>query len=175
MACTRGENQYERAHGIAITGNFRATSERIPRYFHKSSCMSSCPSESSQSPENNARSIPGKANRLEKSIQNRPKMVPRRCLGDTRGFPGASPGPVRACVHTELQIYEKLKASGGRPGYPRKPPGSQRDPKNRQKIDSLVKKDVPNRDYFSIFVHKAIFRAFPTISIRFFTKNLRKI
>ena len=171
MACTRGKNQHERAHGIAITGNFRATSERIPRCFHKSSRMSSCPSESSQSPENNARSIPGEANRPEKSIQNRPKMVPRRCLGDTRGFPGASWGPVRACVRTELKIYEKLKASGGRPGCPGRSPGTQRERQNRQKIVFRWKKDFPNVASLSICVHKSIVRVFSTISLRFFMKN----
>ena len=34
MACTRREIQPERAHSIAITSNFQATSERIRRDFH---------------------------------------------------------------------------------------------------------------------------------------------
>ena len=118
-----------------------------------------------------ARSIPGEANQSEKSIQDRPKMVPGRCLGDTRGLPGASRGLVLACVQTGLKIYEKLKASGGRPGCPGKPPGTQRDLKNRQKIDLVVKKDVPNVDSLSIFVHKAVFRDFATILLGFFTKK----
>ena len=34
MAWTRGEVQHEKAYSIAITGNFHATSERIPRESH---------------------------------------------------------------------------------------------------------------------------------------------
>ena len=173
MACTCGKNQHERAHGIEITGNFRATSERTPRYSHKSSCMLSCSSKSSQCPENKARSM--RANRPEKSIQNEPKIVPGRCLGDIRGLPGASRKPVRADFQTQLKIYEKHEGFWEAPGRLGRPLGTQRDPKDRLKIDSLVEKRVPNVDSLSIFVHKAVVRGFSTIWYRFFTKNRRKI
>ena len=107
----------------------------------------------------------------EKSIQDRPKIVPERCLGDTRGLPGASRGPVRACVQAELKMYKKLKASGRHPRCPGRPPGIQRDPKNRQNINFLVEKGIPNAESLSICMHRAVFRAFGTISLRFFMEN----
>ena len=48
---------------------------------------------------------------------------------------------------------------------------TQRDLKNRQKIDLVVKKDVPNVDSSLIFVPKAVFRDFATISLRLFMKK----
>ena len=113
-------------------------------------------------------------NRPEKSIQNRPKMMPGRCLGDTRGLPGASGGSVRAVFQTQLKIYGKLKVSGRLPGHPRRPPGTQRDPQNHVKIDFLVKKGISNLDSSSFFLHEAVFNGFRTISLRFFAKNQRK-
>ena len=135
--------------------------------------MLSCSSKSSQCPENKARSM--RANRPEKSIQNEPKIVPGRCLGDIRGLPGASRKPVRADFQTQLKIYEKHEGFWEAPGRLGRPLGTQRDAKDRLKIDSLVEKRVPNVDSLSIFVHKAVVRGFSTIWCRFFTKNRRKI
>ena len=135
--------------------------------------MLSCSSKSSQCPENKARSM--RANRPEKSIQNEPKIVPGRCLGDIRGLPGASRKPVRADFQTQLKIYEKHEGFWEAPGRLGRPLGTQRDAKDRLKIDSLVEKRVPNVDSLSIFAHKAGVRGFSTIWCRFFTKNRRKI
>ena len=71
MACTRGKNQHERAHGIAITGNFQATSKRIPRDFHNSSLVSSCLLESSQRPEKAMQNLSqGRLQRFRNWAQN---------------------------------------------------------------------------------------------------------
>ena len=68
-----------------------------------------------------------------------------------------------------------MQDSGKLPGRPGRPPGIQRDPQNRLNFVFLVKKRVPNVDSLSIFVHKAVFRSFSTSSLRFFTKNRRKV
>ena len=83
-----------------------------------------------------------RANRPEKSIQNEPKIVPGRCLGDIRGLPGASRKPVRADFQTQLKIYEKHEGFWEAPGRPGRPPGIQRDPKNRLNFDFFVKKHI---------------------------------
>ena len=98
MACTRGKNQHERAHGIAITGNFQATSKRIPRDFHNSSLVSSCLLESSQRPEKTMQNLSqGRLqrfrNRLESgrgTLSNHPTMFLER-LGAPLACPGSAP------------------------------------------------------------------------------------
>ena len=134
MACTRGKNQHERAHSITITSNFQATSKRIPRDFHKSSRTSSCLSESSQCPE---KSMPNPSPEKQIDPKNGSKRDPKRCPGGAWGTPGASRGLVRADFQTQLKIYEKNEGFWEAPRRPGRPPGTQRDPKNRQKVDIL--------------------------------------
>ena len=114
-------------------------------------------------------------NRSEGSIQNQHKIVPGRCLGDTRGLSGAFRGPVQAGLQTQLKIYWKLKASGRLLGRPGMPTWTQRESKNHLKIYFLVKKNVPSVDSLSIFVPNAVFRNFSAIWLRFSTKNWWKI
>ena len=71
-----------------------------------------------------------RANRPKKSIQNEPKIVPGRCLGDIRGLPGASRKPVQADFQTQLKIYEKHEGFWEAPGRLGRPLGTQRDPKD---------------------------------------------
>ena len=114
-------------------------------------------------------------NRSNRSIQNQLKIVPGRCLGDTRGLSGAFRGPVQAGLQTQLKIYKKLKASGRLLGRPGTPQWTQREPKNHLKIYFLVKKNVPSVDSLSIFVHIAVFCDVSAIWHRFSTKILWKI
>ena len=76
MACTCREIQRERAHSIAITSNFQATSERIRRDFHKSSRVSSCASESSESLEKSIHKIDlgrgSRAPKIESKLTSEP-------------------------------------------------------------------------------------------------------
>ena len=105
MACTCREIQRERAHSIAITSNFQATSKRIRRDFHKSSRVSSCASESSESLEKSIHKINlgrgSRAPKIESKLTPEPSEdTPwhprafqerlRRVLGRPRRAPGAS-------------------------------------------------------------------------------------
>ena len=118
---------------------------------------------------------------LERQIdsKNRSKIAPKWCPGGAWGIPGASLGPpggqsgpvfIRNCKF--MKNWKLLEGA-------RDIPGSLREARGTQKIDKKStlwwKKTFQTGIFFSIFVHKAVFRAFPTISIRFFTKNLRKI
>jgi len=101
--------------------------------------------------------------------------VPGRCLGDIRGLPGASRKPVQADFQTQLKIYGKHESFWEAPRRLGRTLGTQRNPKGRLKINSLVEKRFPNVDSLSIFVHKAVVRGFSTIWCRYFTKNRRNI
>ena len=87
------------------------------------------------------------------------------------GLPEAGPG--RFSDTTE--IYEKHEGFWEALGRLGRPLGTQRDPKDQLKIDSLMEKRVPNVDSRSNFLHKAVVRGFSTIWCRFFTKNRRNI
>ena len=107
-------------------------------------------------------------------MQNRakidPKWYPGGAWGDPRGLPGASRGTVRARFRTKLKIVEEKSDSGRLPGRPGRPPGTQRNPKNRPKIDFLLKKGVPNV-YFCRFLRaRPFFRHFARIFIDFSRK-----
>ena len=69
-------------------------------------------------------------NRPEKSIQNQSKMMPGRCLGDTRSLPGASRGSVRAAFSDAIENTRKFECFWEPPRTSREAPG---DPEGHQK------------------------------------------
>ena len=111
MACTRGKNQHEGAHGIASTGNFQATSKRIPRDFHNSSLVSSCLLESSQRPEKAMQNL--SQGRLQR-FQNRLK-IGRGTLSNQPGapnnVPGASLGHPRRAMEVPRESPKRPRAT----------------------------------------------------------------
>ena len=70
-----------------------------------------------------------------KSIQNRPKMLRWRCLGDAWGLPGASLGPPRdrsgPISGGNRKFMKKWEASARLPGRPESFPGTEKSTKNR--------------------------------------------
>ena len=111
MACTRGKNQHERAHGIAITGNFQATSKRIPRDFHNSSLVSSCLLESSQRPEKAMQNL--SQGRLQR-FRNRLK-IGRGTLSNQPGAPNNVPGASWGALGVPWKCPESLQRGPGPP------------------------------------------------------------
>ena len=111
MACTRGKNQHERSHGIAITGNFQATSKRIPRDFHNSSLVSSCLLESPQRPEKAMQNL--SQGRLQR-FRNRLK-IGRGTISNQPGAPNNVPGASWGALRVPWKCPESLQRGPGPP------------------------------------------------------------
>ena len=94
-------------------------------------------------------------------------MVPWGCLGASRGPPG---GPSEHVFGRNSKLLKKKSDSGRLPGRPGRPPGTQRIPKNRQKIDFLLKKGVPSLDFCRFLCAKPFFRLFARFVIDFSRK-----
>ena len=89
MGWTHRQIQHDRACRIAITGNFQATSETIPRNFHTSSCVSSRTSESSESLEKSIENWSRESSRAPKIESKSQKYHPKRSkinVKKTHGF-----------------------------------------------------------------------------------------
>ena len=95
------------------------------------------------------------------------KLYPGGAWGDPQGLPGASRGTVRACFQTQLKINEKNKGFGRLPGCPGRPPETQRDPKNRSKIDFLPKNDFPTVDFRRFLCTRPFFTLLARLCIDF--------
>ena len=129
MGWTHREIQYDRACSIAITGNFQATSETIPRNFHKSSRVSSRASESSEFLE---KSIQNRSQERLQGSQNRvkidpgtlwarpvaPKRVPGLSLECLGASPACSGSTLRVCKAVPRGQKERREASGSAPRQP---------------------------------------------------------
>ena len=138
MAWTRGEMQRERAYSIAVTGNFQANSERIPRDFHKSSRV---PSHASESLEKSSEIDPGEVPGPPKSTENRSR--------DTLGTPGGSQersGGISGAswgVPGVPQVQPESRER--RPGRPERAPGSSWERAEATRIDAKSRPEVDKR------------------------------